>query len=267
MTDLDNVLEALTAEGEELDRLVAGLDASQWELPTPAPGWTIANQIAHLAFIFRLAGTAASDAEGFKAMVAGAENDFNGAVNAALALYAGDTPEVLLGRWRAERETVVRALAAVPAGQVVPWLVNPLPPIILACAGIMEQFAHGQDIADALGVRRELTDRIEHLVVFAVLTRDFGYLARGLTPPATEFRFELTAPSGKLWAFGPEDSPQKVTGPAADFCLLVTRRRHRDDLQVVATGSEADHWLDIAQCYRGPAGAGRTPGQFATAGV
>ncbi|MEU8266681.1 TIGR03084 family metal-binding protein [Sphaerisporangium sp. NPDC049002] len=267
MTELDNVLEALTAEGEELDRLVAGLDASQWELPTPAPGWTIADQIAHLAFIFRLAGTAASDAEAFKAMIAGAEHDFNGAVNAALSLYAGDTPEVLLDRWRAERETVTAALAAVPPGQVVPWLVNPLPPIILACAGIMEQFAHGQDIFDALGARRELTDRIEHLVVFAVLTRDFGYLSRGETPPATEFRFELTAPSGKLWAFGPEDSPQKVTGPASDFCLLVTRRRHRDDLRVVATGSEADHWLDIAQCYRGPAGAGRTPGQFATAQV
>ncbi|GAA3795772.1 TIGR03084 family metal-binding protein [Sphaerisporangium flaviroseum] len=267
MSELDEVLQALTAEGDELDRIVAGLDASQWELPTPAPGWTIANQIAHLAFIFRLAGTAASDAEAFKAMVAGAEHDFNGAVNAALALYAGDTPEVLLRRWRAEREDVVAALAAVPPGQVVPWLVNPLPPIVLACAGIMEQFAHGQDICDALGVRREATDRLKHLVVFAVLTRDFGYLSRGLNPPSTEFRFEITAPSGELWAYGPENSTQRVSGPAEDFCLLVTRRRHRDDLAVVATGDEADHWLDIAQCYRGPAGAGRTPGQFATATV
>ncbi|WP_214410495.1 TIGR03084 family metal-binding protein [Sphaerisporangium fuscum] len=263
MSELDEVLQALTAEGEELDRLVAGLEPAQWELATPAPGWTIHDQIAHLTFIFRLAGTAASDAEAFAAMVAGAENDFNGAVNAALAAYDGDSPEVLLGKWRAERAKVVEALAAVPAGQTVPWLVNPLPPIVLACAGIMEQFAHGQDIFDAVGVGREVTDRIKHLVVFAVLTRDFGYLARGLTPPATEFRFELTAPSGELWAYGPEDSPQKVSGPAADFCLLVTRRRHRDDLAVVATGEEADHWLDIAQCYRGPAGAGRTPGQFA----
>ncbi|GII76210.1 wyosine base formation [Sphaerisporangium rufum] len=267
MSELDEVLQALTDEGEELDALVAGLDASQWRTPTPAPGWTIFDQIAHLTFIFRLARTAASDAQAFQAMIAGAEHDFNGAVNAALGLYAGDTPEQLLGKWRAERAGVVEALAAVPAGQVVPWLVNPLPPIVLACAGIMEQFAHGQDVMDALGARREFTDRLKHLVVFAVLTRDFGYLSRGLTPPATEFRFELTAPSGELWAYGPADSPQKVTGPAADFCLLVTRRRHRDDLAVVATGDEADHWLDIAQCYRGPAGAGRTPGQFTPAAV
>ncbi|WP_248965399.1 TIGR03084 family metal-binding protein [Sphaerisporangium perillae] len=267
MSELDIVLADLSAEGDQLDDLVAGLTPEQWRLPSAAPGWTVADQIAHLAFIFRIAGAAASDPEGFKAMTAGAEQDFNGAVNAALADYADDTPEVLLGRWRAERAAVVEALAAVPAGQVVPWLVNPLPPIILACAGIMEQFAHGQDIADALGASLERTDRIKHLVVFAILTKDFGYQARGLTPPATEFRFELTAPSGELWAFGPEDAEQRIAGPAVDFCLLATRRRHRDDLAVTATGAEADHWLDIAQCYRGPAGAGRTPGQFATAGV
>ncbi|RCG25363.1 TIGR03084 family protein [Sphaerisporangium album] len=267
MSELDEVLQALTVEGEELDRVVAGLQPSQWDLPTPAPGWTIANQIGHLTFIFSLARTAASDAETFKTLVAGAEKDFNGAVNAALGLFANDTIESLLAKWRGERKDVVDALAAVPAGQVVPWLVNPLPPIILACAGIMEQFAHGQDILDTLGIERTFTDRIKHLVVFAVLTRDFGYQARGLTPPAEEFRFELVAPSGELWAFGPEDASQRITGPAADFCLLATRRRHRDDLAIVATGDVADLWLDIAQCYRGPAGEGRRPGQFAAARV
>jgi uncharacterized protein (TIGR03084 family) len=114
-------------------------------------------------------------------------------------------------------------------------------------------------------VARERTDRIGHLVAFAVRTWDFGYQARGLTTPDVAFRFEITAPSGRLWAFGPEDAEQKISGPAADFCLLVTRRRHRDDLALVATGAEADHWLDIAQAYRGPAGSGRTPGQFAPA--
>ncbi len=88
-------------------------------------------------------------------------------------------------------------------------------------------------------------------------------MARGLAPPPEEFRVELTAPSGGLWAYGPPDAGQRVTGPAADFCLLVTRRRHRDDLALTATGPDADHWLDIAQAYAGPPGAGRSPGQFA----
>lgn len=260
------VIDDLTAESLQIDELVGGLADDEWALPTPAPGWTIADQVAHLAFIFRLAGTAASDPEAFTAMTAAAKNDFDGAVNAALAGYRSLRPVGLVARWQAERDAAIKALAAVPAGQVVPWLVNPLPPGILACAGIMELFAHGQDIADALGVGVERTDRIGHLVGFAVLTRDFGYQARGLAPPEDQFRFELTAPSGAIWEFGPADADQRVIGPAVDFCLLVTRRRHRADLAVTAAGEKADAWLDLAQAYRGPAGAGRTPGQFAAAG-
>jgi enediyne biosynthesis protein E11 len=261
-----DVISDLTAEAEAVDQLVAGLDATDWQRPTPAPGWTVAHQIGHLAFIFTLAGTAASDPELFGAMTAGAQKDFNGAVNAALQGYIGDPPEVLLNRWRAERDTAIKALAAVPADQVVPWLVRPLPPAVLSCAGIMELFAHSQDIADGLGVTVPRTDRLWNLAWFATLTWDFGYASRGETPPDVQFRYELTGPSGATWEFGPADAEQRITGPAEDFCLLVTRRRHRDDLALTATGADADHWLDIAQAYRGPAGPGRQPGQFSTRG-
>ncbi|MCX5199541.1 TIGR03084 family metal-binding protein [Streptomyces sp. NBC_00249] len=258
----DTVLKALTADIEEVAALVAELDERAWRTATPAPGWTVADQIAHLTFVFNLAKTAAAAPDTFKAIAASASGDFDGAVNAALRQFDGLPPAGLLARFRAEGEASVAALAAVPAGQVVPWLVNPLPPVVLACAGIMELFAHGQDIADALGVRREPTDRLRHLVDFAFLTRDFGYESHGLTPPAGPFRFELTAPSGELWTVGPEDAADVISGPAHDFCLLVTRRRHRADLALTATGEEADRWLDIAQAYRGPAGEGREPGQF-----
>ncbi|MBY6306712.1 TIGR03084 family metal-binding protein [Streptomyces clavuligerus] len=262
MSELTTVLKDLAAAGDETDRMVADLDDAQWALDTPAPGWTITDQIAHLTFVFRLAGTAAADPETFRALAEGAKGDFDGAVRAALAAYRGDSPSALLARWRDQRAETIDALAAVPPDRVVPWLVNPLPPAVLACAGLMETFAHGQDIADALGLRREPADWLRHIAGFAVLTRDFGYQTHGLTPPVEPFRFELTGPSGQPWTFGPEDAAQRVTGPALDFCLLVTRRRHRDDLALTATGAAADHWLGIAQAYRGPAGEGRRPGQF-----
>ncbi|RSD10805.1 TIGR03084 family metal-binding protein [Amycolatopsis eburnea] len=262
MTDTTGVIADLTAEAAEVDALVAGLSEAEWDTPTPAPGWPVRHQIGHLAFIFRIAGLSAAQPEAFVAMTKSLKGGFEAAVNAALEDYIHDPAEVLLTRWRAERDAGIKALAAVPGDQLVPWLVNPLPPYVLACAGMMEAFGHGQDIADALGVRRERTDRIKHLVGFAVRVRDFGYEARNLKPPAEEFRFELTAPSGALWTFGPEDATQRVTGSAADFCLLVTRRRHRYDLDVRAQGTLADQWLDIAQAYRGPAGQGRKPGQF-----
>ena len=261
MTQRD-VIADLTAEGDEVEALITGLDEAGWAKPTPAPGWTVAHQIAHLAFIFHLAGTAASDPETFAVMAAKAEEDFEGAVNAALQAYLQYPPKVLLPKWREERDTSIAALAAVPADEMVPWLVRPLPPMVLSCAGMMEMFAHGQDVADALGVTREYTDRLFYLAMFVTLTWDFGYQARGETPPDVQFRFELTAPSGDVWEFGPAEAEQRITGSAADLCLLATRRRHRDDLDVKAVGPDAEHWLDIAQCYRGPAGDGRQPGQF-----
>jgi len=198
-----DVVSDLIAEGRDVDRLVADLDMSQWALPTPAEGWTIAHQIAHLTTIFKMAGTAAADPRAFVEFVGSIGGDFNGAVQTALVPYLAQDTEKLLAGWRAERAAAEQALAAVPAGQMVPWLVRPLPAPVLAAAGLMELFGHGQDIADALGVKRQYTDRVRHLAGFAVLTWDFGYLSPGLPTPEVELGFELTSPSGDLWTFGP----------------------------------------------------------------
>ncbi|MGC5031218.1 TIGR03084 family metal-binding protein [Micromonospora sp. DT229] len=264
MSQTPDVINDLSAESEALDAIVAKLSDDRWDISTPAAGWTIRHQIAHLAATFRLAGLAAAQPAAFQQMASQLSGDFDANVAAAMADFVVEPPAVLLSRWRAERASAEKALAAVPAGQPVPWLVRPLPAPVLAAAGMMEVFAHGRDVADALGIRRTPTDRLGHLVGFAVRTWDFGYLARGLTPPEVEFRFEITAPSGSLWAFGPAEAEQRISGPAEDFCLLVTRRRHRQDLAVRAVGSDAEHWLDIAQAYRGPAGPGRSPGQFSS---
>jgi uncharacterized protein (TIGR03084 family) len=252
----------LAAEGESLDRLIAGLSAQEWDLPTPAPGWSVKHQVAHLSSIFCIAGLAASDPASFEKIAAGAAADFDGAVHALLTPYLTYSPEALLDRWRTERAVATEKLTALPPETMVPWVARKIPAAFLACAGIMEVFAHGQDIADAVGVQRDYTDWIGHLAGFAARNRDFGYLAHGLTPPAAEFRFELTLPSGGRLEFGPADAEQRITGPVLDFCLLVTRRRHRADLEVAATGALADEWLNIAQAYRGSPGAGRSPGQF-----
>lgn len=265
MSQLENVVADLTADGDELDRLVAPLTEEQWRTPTPAPGWTIAHQIAHLTATFRMAGLAAADPAAFEALTSRLSSNFSANVDAALAEFLASPPSELLARWREERVRAGRAILALPPDAVVPWLVNPLSPAVLACAGMMELFGHGQDVADALGVQRSHSDRLRNIVGFAVRTWDFGYQARKLTPPATPFRFEIVGPSGARWDFGPEDAANRISGPAVDFCLLVTRRRHHADLSVTAEGDDAVAWLEIAQAYRGPAGEGRKPGQFSYA--
>ncbi|WP_369218248.1 maleylpyruvate isomerase family mycothiol-dependent enzyme, partial [Streptomyces flavofungini] len=108
-------------------------------------------------------------------------------------------------------------------------------------------------------VRRAPSDRLRHVARIGVRARDFAFAVRGLTPPGEEFRVELTSPltSGAVWTYGPEDAAQRVSGPALDFCLLVTQRAHRRDLAVRAEGADAERWLEIAQAFAGPPGKGR----------
>ncbi len=263
MTNSPAVISDLKAEGAELFRLLSSLDATDWTTPTPAPGWTVAHQVAHMAATFRSARLTASDPERFGQVAAQADVGFDAAIDAALRPYVVLPPEVLLTRWQEEFTTAADALTAVPSTEVVPWPTRPLRPATLACAGMMELFAHGQDIADALGTHITRTGRIVHLVGFVLQNRDLGYLVRGLTPPREDFWFQLVSPTGARWTFGRPDAPQRITGPALDLCLVATRRRHHEDLSLEATGEHARRWLEIAQAYRGPAGEGRRPGQFA----
>ncbi|KAB2347936.1 TIGR03084 family metal-binding protein [Actinomadura rudentiformis] len=257
MPDLTSLLADLTAEGDALDALVAPLPADAWATPTPAEGWTIAHQIAHLAWTDDQSIAAATDEEAFNGIVAEALADPGGFVEAGAADGAADDPARLLERWRTGRRQIVAALAAVPAGTRLPWFGPPMSAASMATARLMETWAHGQDVADALSVRREPTHRLRHVAHIGVRTRDFAFNVRGLTPPDAEFRVALTSPDGEEWTWGPADAAQSVTGPALDFCLLVTQRRNRADLAVTADGPDADRWLDVAQAFAGPPGPGR----------
>ncbi|GAA1983834.1 TIGR03084 family metal-binding protein [Catenulispora subtropica] len=271
MAVIDDLLQDLAAESGALDALVAPLDTARWRTPTPAPGWTIAHQVAHLAWTDEVAALAARDPEEFTALVARALREAGGAgfVDAVAEEGARLEPAALLAKWRADRQALAEALAAVPSGQKLPWFGPPMGAATMATARLMETWAHGQDVFDALGVRREPTARLRHVAHLGVRTRDFAFLQRGMQAPAEEFRVELSAPdgedgaSGGLWTWGPQDAAERVTGPALDFCLLVAQRRHRDDLAVQAVGPAANAWLDIAQVFAGPSGSGRVKGRFA----
>jgi uncharacterized protein (TIGR03084 family) len=256
--DLSTALLAdLTAEGDALDALVA--PQADWTVPTPAPGWTIAHQIAHLAWTDRQSVVAATDPEAFTRILGEVAEKADRFVDEGAAEGAREAPADLLERWRTGRREMVGALARVPAGTRLPWFGPPMSVPSMATARLMETWAHGQDVADALGAVREPTARLRHVAHIGVRTRDFAYLNRGLEPPAAPFRVSLTGPDGDTWTWGPEDAEQTVSGPALDFCLLATQRRHRADLALVAQGPDADRWLDLAQAFAGPAGPGRPP--------
>jgi uncharacterized protein (TIGR03084 family) len=108
----------------------------------------------------------------------------------------------LLDQWQDGFAGLVRALAATVPGTRIPWYGPPMGAASFATARLMEYWAHGQDVADAMHVEGAPTARLRHI------------------------------------------------------CHL-GRRRHRADTGLVATGAAADDWLDVAQCFAGPPGAGR----------
>jgi uncharacterized protein (TIGR03084 family) len=254
---LQGVLDDLAAEGDRLDALVADLDEAGWRTATPAEGWDVATQVAHLAWTDEVATMAATDKEAWDAVVLQAMADPAGFVDTAALAGAQAAPADLLDRWRTGRKALSAGLAAYPAGQKLPWFGPPMSPTSMATARFMETWAHSQDVHNALGAELEVSDRIRHVAHLGVRTRDFAYAVHEEVPPADDFRVELVAPSGTTWAWGPEDAAQSVTGPAHDFCLLVTQRVHRDDTALVASGDDAEHWLTIAQAFAGPPGGGR----------
>ncbi|WP_416974006.1 TIGR03084 family metal-binding protein [Streptomyces sp. 4F14] len=263
MFDPTPVIDDLRDEGEELDRLVAELTAEQWTLATPAPRWTIAHQIAHLQWSDHAALIAVTDEDGGRALaeqVLAAPGSF---ADEGTEESARLPPDELLPRWREGRAALDRALRDAPPGSRFPWFGLNLSVGYMATGRLMETWAHGQDIADAVGAVRTPTERLHHVIGLGVRTRDLAFMTHGLAAPTEAFRVEVTGPAGESWTYGPEDAPQRVTGPALDFCLLVTRRAHRSDLAVHAEGRDADRWLDIAQAFAGPSGTGRPPREAA----
>jgi uncharacterized protein (TIGR03084 family) len=257
MATAEPMVADLRAESDDLDVLVADLPPDRWATPTPAPGWTIAHQIAHLLWTDRVALTSVTDEPGFAAVLAEAGKDPAGFVDAAAEELATTPPDRLLADWRRTRTALHEALLDVADGRKLPWFGPPMSAPSMATARLMETWAHGLDVADALGVRRPATDRLRSIAHIGVRTRDFAFTINGLAPPADSFRVELRAPDGSTWEWGPQDAAQRVTGPAEDFCMLVTQRRSRAELDVTAVGDDAARWLTIAQAFAGPPGAGR----------
>ena len=261
MTTLDALLADLRAENAELDALVAGLDPVGWARPTPAEGWTIAHQIAHLAWTDGWTVLSARDPDGFPAALVRTFTPGADPIAEGAAAGAAEPPAGLLSRWRAGREEGLAALGAAPSDVRLPWFGPPMKPASMATARLMETWAHGQDVADALGTTRLPSARLRHVAHLGVRTMGFAFALHGRPAPQAPVRIELTGPAGELWTWGPEEAADRISGPALDFCQLVTQRRHPADLALSVSGATALAWLPIAQVFAGPPGKGREPEQ------
>lgn len=254
---LASIAADFAAEVADLGRTLAGLAPRDFSLDTPARGWNVADQIIHLGLFDRRCLWSITEPERFLAdrgqMASG------GDIHAA---ERGRDPRELCAWWLEGAGELVSAAATADPSAKCPWYGPSMSATSMITARLMETWAHGQDVVDALSLERPPTVRLRHIAHIGVRARAFAYAANKMEMPATEVRVELAAPDGSTWSWGDPGTSDRVTGDALGFCLAVTQRRHVEDCGLRVEGDAAREWMSIAQAFAGPPGEGRRKGQF-----
>jgi uncharacterized protein (TIGR03084 family) len=225
-TSRSQVLAAeLRAETEELLEVLENIGADDFEIPTPAEGWDVA-----------------------------------GMGQGKIAALA---PRLLLKEFGTAREEYLAAAISHPGARVA-WFGPAMSSESMTTARLMETFAHGADIRDALGEQIFFAERHLNVVYLGYRTIGFSFRNRGLEPPAGDIEIRVRMPDGSTRSFG-EASPDalgqenRVAGSLGDLALLVVQRRNAADLNLEVSGEDARRWVGIAQAFAGPPGPGRPP--------
>ncbi|MEU4905687.1 TIGR03084 family metal-binding protein [Streptomyces sp. NPDC044780] len=253
------LIDDLAAEFNSLRALItSGADLRR---PTSAVGWDIGASVSHLIGCDLVAKEAIATPGAFQRARPATDDGLAELLESHLATRQDLPVEQLRQEWADAFAALLTAFQSTRRDQKVPWFGPPMSPATLATARLMEYWAHGHDVADALKIVRRPTDRIRHVCHLGFVTFAFSFANRGLAVPASPPRVELRLPSGRPWVRGPEDAHAFVTGDALDFALVVTQRRHRLDTALTCQGEAAEQWLAIAQCFAGPPGPGRQPNE------
>lgn len=260
---MDTTCDDLLGEYRALADLCTTLTPEQWRLRTDFYGWTPWDEIAHLCYFDQTALLSATDADAFTAgaKALGAEL----ATGREISAVARDTfghldGAALLALWRTRFEALVAALRPLDPKARLLWYGPSMSARSFATARLMETWAHGQDIWDRLGRTRGASPGLRHITHLGVSTYGWTFVNRQRTPPKPVPYVELQAPDGTLWTWGEPSATDHVRGPAIDFALLVTQRRHRDDTALQWQGEGAEQWTAVAQCFAGAPADGPAPG-------
>lgn len=252
---MERLVSDLEAETRAVGGLVTGLSPIEWDTVTPSEPWTVCDQIGHLAYFDEQAELSARDPDRFAARVNEDAAALGGDLAALHRMRHLDGRATLMW-WREARRAMLDAFRPVDPDHRLPWYGPPMRARSAVVARLMETWAHGTDIADALGGALPVTDRLFHVADLGVRTFSWSFANRGLEIPQERVRVALRGPSGttRVWNDG---SDSCVTGPLEEFCLVVAQRRNVSDTHLALEGAVAHRWMEIAQVFAGPPGPGR----------
>lgn len=259
---MSRLLEEVRAEYDALSALLQGLEPARWQEVTPFFSWTVSDQVMHLLQVDEFGLVALQDEERFAETVKQVRASQARGVELSQMMresFGQFSPEALLEKWTETYNTLLAQFEASAEGRKIPWFGPPMRVESFAAARQMEVWAHGQDVYDTLGVFREYRESIRNICDLGVRTQGWSFRNRGLDKPEPP-RVELTSPGGELWSWN-DEATEFIVGPAEDFALVVTQRRHVADTALRVDGEAAQRWMEIAQCFAGAPQEGPAPGE------
>ena len=127
-------------------------------------------------------------------------------------------------------------------------------------ARLMETWAHGQAVFDALGMERRERDSVRHVALLGAQTYGWSFAVRGAKPPGPMPAVRLTLPSGAPLDLGGDLASGLVEGAAVALAQVVAQTRNVEDTALKVTDGIARRWMTIAQCFAGPPAEPPAPG-------
>lgn len=236
-------------ESRTLDALLEGRADGDFDKVTLFKGWTVNDVLRHLHYWNWMAELQIADEARLEAELAAVGAEGMRPREQAHAASASGTD--LLSAWWTQAQRTAGIFSTADPKTRLKWAGPSMSARSSITARLMETWAHGQEVYDALGAERVDEDRIRNIVVLGVNTYGWTYLVRKQEPPGPMPFVKLTAPSGETWAFGEDDGTNGIEGSATEFCQVVTQTRNVKDTQLKVTGPAAEDWMSKAQCFAG----------------
>jgi len=249
-------------ESKALFGLMRPLPAEAFGAPTQFKQWTFDDVIGHLHLWNHAADLSLTDEGAFQAFIGrvigyvarGALREFE------REWLGGLRGAELLEQWNGFVGEMSERFGAADPQARVKWAGPDMSVRSSITARLMETWAHGLAIYDALGLERVDTDRIRNIAVLGVNTFGWTFRNRRLDVPPAMPHVRLTAPSGAIWEWGEDSDEERIEGAASDFCQVVTQTRNVADTRLRVVGATATQWMSIAQCFAGPPETPPAPG-------
>lgn len=238
----------LEIEYAAFDRTLGELDETGWSGPTLCVGWEVRDLVCHLWLQAEAVRARAAGEPSFLDDMPADLAELDRWIDAGVRHHADVPGRQVWQRWRELRQQAVSALRDLPGDARVSWTVGPMSPTMLGTVLTMETWTHHHDVRAPRGLPHEPTPAARDVAFMAWKTLPWAASLAG--QEYRPVRFELDAPDGSRWSFGPEDAEGVVRGDAVELCLVAVRRRSLDDADSLrAEGPAAEVALGVMRCF------------------